>query len=505
MRYLDATDHDPQGDLWADPAFVDAYFAALIEAHEGDDAPVDEDEPGTPEWDPIPELVMVTRRARALCAATDRAFAETLREAEADPEFWVGPDPTVDPLWVDPRGRSATQVRAWRRNLAVRAAAADVAVQVHLSDTQVRARAHRADTLQSRCPRVWDAYLAGDVSEQNAATAATLAAALPVNPDAWAAFDDLLTEPAARLAPGKFRTRARVTWERVHPETLAYRHARAVEDREVRFTPELDGMASITAFMAAVNATRIQERIEDHAQHLHAQSGETRTLAQLRADVFTDLLTADASIDAGANADANTVDAGAEDADADANANNGTSDANVDADGANARGTKKGKRRGSRITTTIHLTIPTLSLLGQSTEPAILDGYGPIPLDQARQLAEGAEQWVRVLTHPIDSTVLDVERRTYRIPKSLRRWLGIRRPVCPFPGCQKPAKRCDIDHRRRWADGGTTSAHNNDPFCENHHIIKDETLWRVDRDPVTGKLTFTSPTGVTVEEDPPPF
>ncbi len=488
MRYLDATDHDPQGDLWADPAFVDAYFAALIEAHEGDDATVDEEEPATPEWDPIPELVMVTRQARALCAATDRAFAETLREAEADPEFWLGPDPTLDPLWVDPRGRSAAQVRVWRRNLAVRAAAADVAVQVHLSDTQVRARAHRADTLQSRCPRVWDAYLAGNVPEQNAATAATLAAALPVNRDAWKGFDDALTEPATRLAPGKFRTRARVTWERVHPENLAYRHARAVEDREVRFTPELDGMASVTAFMDAVKAARIQERVEDHAQHLRAQSGETRTLTQLRADVFTDLLTADASIDAGVDTN-------------DANAHAGSEGADADVDAA----ADDTKRRGSRITTTIHLTIPALSLLGQSTEPAILDGYGPIPLDQARELAAGAEQWVRVLTHPIDSTVLDVERRTYRVPKSLRRWLGIRRPVCPFPGCQKPAKRCHTDHRRRWADGGHTSAHNNDPFCENHHIIKDETLWRVDRDPVTGKLTFTSPTGVTVEEDPPPF
>ncbi len=503
MRYLDVTDHDPQGDLWADPAFVDAYFAALIEAHEGDDAAVDEEEPGTPEWDPVPEVVAVTRQARALCAATDRVFADTLREAEADPEFWVGPDPTVDPLWVDVRGRSAAHVRAWRRNLAVRAAAADVAVQVHLSDTQVRARAHRADTLQSRCPRIWDAYLAGDVPEQNAATTATLAAALPVNRDAWAAFDDALAEPAARLAPGKFRTRARVTWERVHPAGLEYRHARAVEDREVRFTPELDGMASVTAFMDAVKATRIQERIEDHAQHLHAQSGETRTLAQLRADVFTDLLTADASIDAGADTGAGAdADAGA--AGANGNAAADGADAGGDANANAGAGGKKG-RRGSRITTTIHLTIPALSLLGQSTEPAILDGYGPIPLDQARELAAGAEQWVRVLTHPIDSTILDVERRTYRVPTSLRRWLGIRRPVCPFPGCQRPAKRCHIDHRRRWADGGTTSAENNDPFCENDHIIKDETLWRVDRDPTTGKLTFTSPTGVTVEEDPPPF
>ncbi|WP_424441344.1 HNH endonuclease signature motif containing protein, partial [Microbacterium sp.] len=42
---------------------------------------------------------------------------------------------------------------------------------------------------------------------------------------------------------------------------------------------------------------------------------------------------------------------------------------------------------------------------------------------------------------------------------------------------------CDIDHRIRWVDGGTTSADNLTPACPRHHPVKDETQWGLHRDP----------------------
>jgi hypothetical protein len=49
------------------------------------------------------------------------------------------------------------------------------------------------------------------------------------------------------------------------------------------------------------------------------------------------------------------------------------------------------------------VTVPVLSLLGATEEPAMLDGYGPIPASLARDLvAEGAESFHRVLTDPRD-------------------------------------------------------------------------------------------------------
>nr|WP_314192808.1 hypothetical protein [uncultured Arthrobacter sp.] len=49
------------------------------------------------------------------------------------------------------------------------------------------------------------------------------------------------------------------------------------------------------------------------------------------------------------------------------------------------------------------VTVPALSLLGLTEEPAMLDGYGPIPPSMARVLvAEGAPSFRRVLTDPRD-------------------------------------------------------------------------------------------------------
>ena len=115
----------------------------------------------------------------------------------------------------------------------------------------IRTRAAHADTLRKRCPRVWEAFRAGLVSELNAASRCAAGRVAAVRrPDAWAAFDEAVAAAAQKLAPGKFRLRARVVRERVHPEDLDTRHRRAAEARGVWITPEHDGMASFGAIHA---------------------------------------------------------------------------------------------------------------------------------------------------------------------------------------------------------------------------------------------------------------
>lgn len=47
------------------------------------------------------------------------------------------------------------------------------------------------------------------------------------------------------------------------------------------------------------------------------------------------------------------------------------------------------------------VTVPVLSLLGLTDEPATLDGCGPIPASMARKLvADGANSFHRVLVDP---------------------------------------------------------------------------------------------------------
>lgn len=456
-----STKDDGTQDLWSSPTLVDAELESRLHEYDARLAWGDGDGALAPPLLPPASLEEELRAAenavrssRLLCAAQDELFHTVLTRAAADTVPWLGPDPTLDPAWLPPRGESIAAVRARRRSLAVRSAAADLSVRVHVSENHIRTRAHRADVLQRRCPTVWAAYRAGSVPEQNAATIAELATSLPDDPAIWQAFDDGIAGPAEELSHGRLRRRARALRERIHPETIAQRHARAAEDRGAWFDYGLDGMGTVLISAPAAKVKAIEERVEDNARHLAAQPDEQRTLPQLRADVACDLLTSG--------------------------------------------------DLGLGVTSTVRVTVPVMTLLGQSDEPATLDGVGPIDLDTARRLAGGASSWIRVLTDPITGAVLSVDRATRRVPRDLQRYLGVVHPTCTFPGCLRPAHRCDIDHRTRWTDGGATSADNLGPLCPHHHSLKDETRWSMVPNGA-GTLTWTSPTGVVTDVDPPPF
>ena len=135
------------------------------------------------------------------------------------------------------------------------------------------------------------------------------------------------------------------------------------------------------------------------------------------------------------------------------------------------------------------VTVPVMSLLGASDEPAILDGYGPIPPSMARRLiADGADSFYRVLTDPRDGAPLEIGRSSYRLTKAQRQWLRLRDGKCPFPGCNNPSLDNEADHLLAWADGGTTGIANLGQPCPKHHRLKHRTAW--------------TPTGAS-KDDPP--
>ncbi|WP_156891304.1 HNH endonuclease signature motif containing protein, partial [Agromyces subbeticus] len=124
-----------------------------------------------------------------------------------------------------------------------------------------------------------------------------------------------------------------------------------------------------------------------------------------------------------------------------------------------------------------------------------LDGYGPIDPDTARRLAANAPSFVRLLTHPITGTVLDLDRTNYRPPADLKRWLQVRDGTCRFPDCNRNATRSDLDHNRDWhADTGPTNHDNLAHLCPLHHHLKHETSWTLRHLP-GATLEWTSPTG----------
>jgi hypothetical protein len=279
---------------------------------------------------------------------------------------------------------------------------------------------------------------------------------------------------------GSFRRGLRALIETVRATTLTERHERALQRRRVVLQPDHDAMTWVMTLMPAVEAHAIWDRATRMAKVILAEESETRTLDQVRADVIADLLI----------------------------------EGRTDLHPAEARG----------IRATVAVTVPILALLDQApegTEPAVVEGIGPIPVERARELAGGAEGWMRVLTHPENGTVLSVGRDRYSPPPSLRRLVKWRADRCMGPGCGMPAPRCEIDHRIAWEHGGETRLENLNPFGKGHHIVKHHGGWTVrDVEGSFGAVEWISPTGrryivqperrVPVfrtqhDGDPPPF
>lgn len=117
----------------------------------------------------------------------------------------------------------------------------------------------------------------------------------------------------------------------------------------------------------------------------------------------------------------------------------------------------------------------------------------PVPAVVARALAAGGT-WRRLITDPIVGTVVDVGRTRYRPPAGLADLVRARDRVCTHPGCEVPARGCDLDHITPWAGGGTTSLENLTCLCRAHHRLKHTPGWALTRTG-DGALIWRTPTG----------
>ena len=292
----------------------------------------------------------------------------------------------------------------------------------------------------------------GEISYRNAQTLMGQAWSVPA--DAKAAFEAALLPSAANLTASKLKTKARMLRERLHPETITARHDTSITDRKVSVEPETDGMASLYWYDTAEQIDAAYRRITTTALSLQGPE-EPRTLTQLRADVLKDLLI----------------------------------------DGVTPAGLAKG------IRATVNVTVPVLTLMGLSDEPAHLAGYGPIDPETARRLAAGAPSFTRLLTHPETGVVLSVGRDRYKVPKDLKRYVQLRDETCRFPGCNRPAHECDLDHTLDWQFQGCTEHENLASVCAGDHGLKSETGWTAKQLP-GGIIEWTSPTGRHFRTEP---
>jgi hypothetical protein len=365
------------------------------------------------------------------------AIDETLREAVAHPELFV----------------DAAFLRGDMSEYAQRAAAADLAVRLNIAESTVRNHGAVASTLRERLPQVWAWFMEGEISTQNAREASAVVVELPRQ--CWTTFDAAVLEAARTLAPARFRTTSRALAQKLHPDPMPQRRERAMADRRVWSEPDRDGMGYLSAYLPMERIASANAHVDAFAFGLFTDAEETRTMAQLRADVLADLLT--------------------------------------------------GVGSPSSPSVSVAVTIPALAILGHSEEPAMLEGVGPISLDVARSLAATAPSITRLLTDPFTNAVLQMDPKQYRPSAAVKRWFSIRHATCDFPGCGRRSINCDLDHTTAHSADGLTTVENLGPRCRKHHTMKHQTRWTVEQRPGKARPTWTSPTGYRREADPPPF
>lgn len=329
----------------------------------------------------------------------------------------------------------------------------DVAVALDLAPSTAFVRVEVARRLAGTLAATAEALERGEISALHACALAEETDAL-TDDQAHAVEERVLGRRRWRTVP-QLRRAVRRAISAADPVTAEVAHASAAERRTVTRIADRDGMAALTAWMPAPGVELIFTALDACAARKGA--GDPRGIDARRADVLVDwaLLALD-------RPDLPTA-----------------------------------HRRRPHIQVTVDL--PTL--LGMADNPGELAGYGPIPASVARTLAADGE-WHRLVTDPVSGALLDYGRRTYVPPTALADFVIARDGTCRFPGCSRPARRCDLDHPVPYDGGGTTSAANLAALCRRHHRLKTHAGWSyvLHND---ASITWRSPAGWS-ETLPPP-
>jgi hypothetical protein len=174
----------------------------------------------------------------------------------------------------------------------------------------------------------------------------------------------------------------------------------------------------------------------------------------------------------------------------------------------------------------INVTVPLATLLGLADAPGEAGGYGPIDAGTARALAcaaagHPATRWQFTVTSPEGYALFAGSARRhrgnpgwmvtvqpvatgqcdhcdqepgYRPSPALQRLIRTRTITCCYPGCRRPATRCDLDHTVAYEDGGRTCSCNLAPLCRRHHRLKQAQGWKLEQNS-PGIMTWLTPAG----------
>ncbi|HJQ43490.1 MAG TPA: DUF222 domain-containing protein [Jatrophihabitantaceae bacterium] len=276
---------------------------------------------------------------------------------------------------------------------------------------------------------------------------------LGVDAQRIAEIDDRVIAEAPGRTPSAFRRIVRrAVLAAMTRQEQSERISERVDERYVAVSYDPDGvMATLRAYLPAEHAARVMATLTGMARAGTdaGSDADDRTMQQK---------TADALVQLAAHADENGIQLATE----------------------------------QRLKPHVQVTVALSTLIGLDNQPAELDGF-PIPAELGvRIAADPTGTWHRIVTDDVGQ-VVDYGRTTYRPPPDLADHVIARDRTCVWTGCNQPARRAEIDHRKRWRDFGLTDADNLQCLCVKHHHFK-EAGWRSRLLP-DGSIHWTSPRG----------
>ncbi len=144
----------------------------------------------------------------------------------------------------------------------------------------------------------------------------------------------------------------------------------------------------------------------------------------------------------------------------------------------------------------VHVIAEQATVAGSGSCPGSMIGADAlIPAELIADLAGSAR--LCPLVHPRDRA----PENGYTPSPGLADFVRCRDLTCRFPGCDRPAVVCDVDHTIPYAEGGPTHASNLKCLCRQHHLIKTFWGWR-DQQLPDGTLIWTAPSAHTYVTTP---
>ena len=340
------------------------------------------------------------------------------------------------------------------------AVSAEVAAALRMSQGLAASHLRYARAMRERLPKLADIFHAGDIDQQTFATI-VYRTDLITDRDVLATVDGQLALTVVRwpsMTRGRLAGHIDKIVAKADADAVRRRTQRRTE-REVWFADLEGGLSEIHGSLLSPDAHALDKRLTALAATVCEH--DPRTREQRRADAL-------AALAAGA-------------------------------DRLGCRCGLRGCAAGQRPAATpvvIYVIAEHAAVDGRSGATASeVCADGLVAPELVAELAAGAT--LVPLTHPIDAA----PEPGYVPSKKLADFVRCRDLTCRWPGCDRPAFDCDLDHTVPYADGGPTHASNLKCYCRTHHLVKTFWGWR-DQQLPDGTIILNSPAGKTYVTTP---